>query len=88
MGSLFDQLVKESDVTDRIVALGRPFFMGETIFVSETDPIGKVVHPSAFSDEKIRKRLRDERFCKFCFCFIDPYGHGYECRLSPWKNVA
>jgi hypothetical protein len=77
-------LIRESDVSDRMEALGRPFFMGVKIFISETDPIGKVVHPSAFSEAMIEKRLKDDRFCRFCFLLIEN-GHDYGCRKSPWK---
>ncbi len=87
MGStqLIDQLIQDSDVKDRCDALGRPFFMGKTIFVSDVDPIGKVVLESAFTEKRIRKRLDDSRFCKFCFFYIEEGGHDYCCRLSPWK---
>ncbi len=77
-----DQLVESSDVKELAEALQRPFFMGVTIFTSETDPVGKVVHESAFSDARIRVRLKDDRFCRYCFMFEV---HGYECRLSPWS---
>jgi len=83
---LMDRLIRESDVPDRIDAIGRPFFMGKTIFVSDTDPIGKVVHESAFTDQRIRKRLEDPQFCRFCFFYIgEDSPHDYRCRKSPWN---
>jgi len=84
LGTLFEQLVSESDVKDVVEALQRPFFMGQVIFTSDTQVIGQVVHPSALTEDRIKRRLQDERFCQFCFCFI-PDRHEYDCRKSPWK---
>ncbi len=90
MGSsddLINRLIRESDVRDRNDALGRPFFMGVRIFVSETDPVGKFVHDSAFTIERIQKRLEDDRFCRYCFHCVDgDNAHDYNCRKSPWKQ--
>ncbi len=82
---LVDQLIKESDVPDKYDALSRPFFMGKTIFISDTDPVGTVVHEAAFTEKRILARLGDERFCRYCFFLLDDRGHDYCCRKSPWK---
>lgn len=75
----FKNLLAASDVKDRIEALRRPFFYGVLYF----DKSGRkvVVEEPVYSEEGIKARLQDERFCRYCFEFDK---HDFKCRNSGW----
>jgi hypothetical protein len=59
--------------------------MGIVEYESESDPIGKVIVEPALTEQKIRERLLDERFCGKCFEFEK---HDFNCERSPWRNFT
>lgn len=59
--------------------------MGIVEYESESDPVGKVIVEPALTEEKIRERLLDERFCSKCFMYET---HEFTCKQSPWKNFG
>lgn len=80
----FEKILKASDVTDPFVALDRPFFRGIKIYKDEYNIHNTVVYSSAFTDRQMMERLKDDKFCTFCFMLS--HEHDYKCRKSPWKN--
>lgn len=79
---IFQELTKKFDPVE---VLERPFFLGIVVYESECDAIGKVIVEPALTEQKIRARLLDERFCSKCFLFEI---HDFKCEKSPWKNFT
>lgn len=77
---IFKELTRNFDT---VVALERPFFMGIVEYKDECDPIGKIICEPALTEDKIKERMKDDRFCQKCFMFQK---HAYDCELSPWNK--
>ena len=69
--------------SDPVVAIGKPFLMGLTEYKDEYDYVGIVKCEPALTEEKIKERLKDERFCKLCLMFEI---HSNDCEKSPWNR--
>jgi hypothetical protein len=63
-------------------SLATEFFCGKYTVDENYQVITEI--PSCFTVEKVRERLRDDRFCKKCLGFEV---HNVSCPESPWSQI-
>lgn len=76
----FSKLYHEMDVKSKEDAITRPFFIG----VAKFDKNWKYMQivPPAFTENNIKLRLNDPKFCKHCLLYQQ---HDIMCRIT-WKQ--